>query len=96
MSDDLKKGLEGVLVAESALSNIDGDAGRLVYRGYTIEDLAKGASYEEVLFLLWHGHLPDEGELATFTDSMVGERPVDDAVLSQVRTLAEADGGWSA
>ena len=59
MSDDLKKGLEGVLVAESDLNVIDGDAGKLVYRGYTIEDLANGASYEEVLYLLWHGHLPD-------------------------------------
>jgi len=91
MSDDLKKGLEGVLVAESELSDIDGDAGKLVYRGYTIEDLAKGASYEEVLYLLWHGHLPDESELAEFTESMVTERAIDDAVLSQVRALAEAD-----
>ena len=91
MSDDLKKGLEGVLVAESALSDIDGAAGELVYRGYTIEDLARGASYEEVLYLLWHGHLPDEGELAAFTDSMVAERAVEDAVRSQVRALAEAD-----
>ena len=46
MSDDLKKGLEGVLVAESELSFIDGDEGRLIYRGYEIEDLARGASYE--------------------------------------------------
>ena len=91
MSDDLKKGLEGVLVAESALSDIDGDVGKLVYRGYAIEDLAKGASYEEVLYLLWYGHLPDEGELAEFTESMVAERAVDDAVISQVRALAEAD-----
>ncbi|SFS12019.1 citrate synthase [Halomicrobium zhouii] len=91
MSDDLKKGLEGVLVAESELSDIDGEVGKLVYRGYTIEDLAKGASYEEVLYLLWYGHLPDEGELAEFTDSMVAERAVDDAVIEVVRTLAEAD-----
>ncbi len=91
MSDDLKKGLEGVLVAESALSDIDGEAGRLVYRGYAIEELAKGASYEEVLYLLWYGHLPDEEELAEFSESMASERAVDDAVLSQVRTLAEAD-----
>ncbi|MCU4802251.1 citrate synthase [Halobacteria archaeon HArc-gm2] len=91
MSDDLKKGLEGVLVAESDLSDIDGEVGKLVYRGYTIEDLAKGASYEEVLYLLWYGHLPDEGELAEFTDSMVAERAVDDAVIEVVRALAEAD-----
>ncbi|MFC7075214.1 citrate synthase [Haloarcula halophila] len=91
MSDDLKKGLEGVLVAESSLSMIDGDAGRLVYRGYTIEDLANGASYEEVLYLLWHGHLPNAEQLAAFEDAMAEEREVDDDVLDTVRQLAEAD-----
>ena len=91
MPDDLNKGLEGVLVGESALSMIDGDAGTLVYRGYTIEDLATGASYEEVLYLLWHGHLPTREELEEFADAMVSERSVDDAVLQTVRQLAEAD-----
>ncbi|MFC7018583.1 MULTISPECIES: citrate synthase [Haloarcula] len=90
MSDDLKKGLEGVLVAESDLSMIDGDVGTLVYRGYTIEDLAKGASYEEVLYLLWHGHLPDEAELADFEEAMVSERAVDDGLVATVRELAES------
>ncbi|MFC6863434.1 citrate synthase [Halomicroarcula sp. GCM10025817] len=90
MSDDLKKGLEGVLVAESDLSMIDGDVGKLVYRGYTIEDLAKGASYEEVLYLLWHGHLPDEAELADFEEAMVSERAVDDGLVATVRELAES------
>jgi len=91
MSDDLKKGLEGVLVAESELSVIDGDKGELVYRGYTIEDLAKGASYEEVLYLLWHGQLPDSDELSTFKQAMVDARDVDEDVISTVRQLAEAD-----
>jgi citrate synthase len=91
MSDDLKKGLEGVLVTESELSKIDGDAGKLIYRGYTIEDLATGASFEEVLYLLWHGHLPNEDELAEFTDAMVEERHVDDDVLQTVEQLAAAD-----
>ena len=91
MSDDLKKGLEGVLVTESDLSVIDGDAGELVYRGYTIEDLANGASYEEVLYLLWHGHLPDRSELESFAAEMGSEREVDDAVLATVRSMAEAD-----
>ena len=59
MSDELRKGLEGVLVAESGLSRVDGEAGRLLYRGYSIEDLASEATYEEVLYLLWHGGLPD-------------------------------------
>ncbi len=91
MSDELHKGLDGVLVAESALSHIDGDAGRLVYRGYDIEDLAREASYEEVLYLLWHGHLPDREELSDFESAMADERGVDDAVVETVATLAERD-----
>jgi len=91
MSDDLKKGLEGVLVAESGLSSIDGDVGRLIYRGYTIEDLARGASYEEVLYLLWNGHLPSEDELEPFTAALMDEREVDDDVLATMEKLAAAD-----
>jgi citrate synthase len=91
MADELQKGLEGVLVAESGLSYIDGDAGKLVYRGYTIEDLARDASYEEVLYLLWNGTLPDRDELAEFNSEMASHRDVDDAVLSLVRDLADAD-----
>ncbi|MDJ1432369.1 citrate synthase [Halostagnicola sp. A-GB9-2] len=90
MADDLKKGLEGVLVAESGLSSIDGDEGRLVYRGYTIEDLARGASYEEVAYLLWHGQLPNEEVLAEFSSAMAAERAVDDNILETVEALADA------
>ncbi|MDG5819092.1 citrate synthase [Natronococcus sp. A-GB7] len=91
MVDDLEKGLEGVLVAESGLSSVDGDAGRLIYRGYSIEDLARGASYEEVVYLLWHGELPTEDELESFTASLTEERSVDDDVLETVEQLADAD-----
>jgi citrate synthase len=91
MTEELQKGLEGVLVAESALSFIDGDEGELVYRGYSIDDLARDASYEETLYLLWHGHLPDEAELAEYTDAMVDERELADGVHETVARLAAAD-----
>ena len=91
MSEELRKGLEGVLVAESGLSFIDGAAGRLVYRGYTIEDLARQASYEEVLYLLWHGELPGRDELSRFTSEMTAERSVSGDAIDAVRSLAEAD-----
>ncbi|MFC5277306.1 citrate synthase [Halorubrum rubrum] len=90
MSNELKRGLEGVLVAESDLSHVDGEVGKLVYRGYDIEELARGASYEEVLHLLWHGSLPTRAELEAFSDDLAAERAVDDEVLSTVRTLADA------
>jgi len=85
---ELHRGLEGVVVDESELSFIDGDAGRLIYRGYAIEDLAREASYEEVLYLLWHGHLPDEAELREFEETMATERAVDDDVLDVMGVLA--------
>jgi len=90
MSDELKRGLEGVLVAESDLSYVDGEVGKLVYRGHDIEDLARGASYEEVLYLLWYGSLPTREELDAFTAELATERDVDDDVLETVRTLADA------
>ena len=89
MSTELQRGLEGVVVAESGLSHIDGDAGELIYRGYAIEELAREASYEETLYLLWHGELPTEAELAEFSDAMTAAREIDDGVTDIVRELAE-------
>ena len=80
-----------MLVAESSLSYIDGDAGKLVYRGYPIEDLAREASFEEVVHLLWFGHLPDAGELDAFASEMAAERAVSDDLMDAVRALAAAD-----
>jgi len=90
MSDGIEKGLEGVLVAESELSNIDGDAAELIYRGYAIEDLAREATYEEVLYLLWHGHLPARDELEAFEAAMAAERTLDDRVLDALGLLVDA------
>jgi citrate synthase len=91
MTEELAKGLEGVVVAESELSHIDGDAGTLIYRGYDIEDLAAGASYEEVLYLLWHGSLPTREQLEEFSDAMASEHAVDEGVIEALRTLAAED-----
>ncbi len=91
MNGELAKGLEGVVVAQSELSDIDGAAGRLLYRGYDIEDLARGASYEEVLYLLWTGALPTEEEFEAFTSAMATERSVDDCVLETLDALTSAD-----
>ncbi|MFB6120097.1 MAG: citrate synthase [Halobacteriaceae archaeon] len=93
MSEELRKGLRGVVAAESSLSKIDGDAGRLIYRGYAIEDLARGATYEEVLYLLWNGSLPTRAELDSFKSAMAEERAVDEDVMDLVRTLATDEDG---
>src|SRR5213596_2415827 len=59
------KGLEGVIVATTSLTKIDGQAGRLIYRGYDVTQLAGRVSYESVAHLLWYGHLPNRQELST-------------------------------
>jgi citrate synthase len=81
------KGLEGVVVAETALSEVDGENGRLVYRGYEIADLAHGASFEEVVYLLWEGHLPTRAELTNLRKQMAAHRTLPDAVTTTVHTL---------
>ena len=63
-SDTFAKGLEGVIAAESTICKIDGAKGKLYYRGYSIEDLAKNCSYEEVTYLLLYGQLPTRAQLA--------------------------------
>jgi len=68
------KGLEGVVVAQTSLSTIDGAAGKLSYRGYDIHDLAAHSSFEETAFLLWNGRLPDGSELDELRASFRAER----------------------
>jgi len=60
----IDRGLEGVVACTTAISTIHGST--LLYRGYTIEDLAEHSSFEEVAYLLWYGDLPRSDELADF------------------------------
>lgn len=64
----LDRGLEGVVACSTAISTIAGTT--LLYRGYTIEDLAAQATFEEVVYLLWFGELPDADQLARFQREM--------------------------
>ncbi len=91
MGEELHRGLEGVLVTETELSRVDGEAGQLIYRGYPIEDLAADASYEEVLHLLWSGELPDASARTSFESQLRAHRPLADPVDGIVAALARAD-----
>ncbi|HEY7357701.1 MAG TPA: citrate synthase/methylcitrate synthase [Ktedonobacterales bacterium] len=75
------KGLEGVVAATTALSLVDGTAGRLVYCGYEIGDLVANATFEETAYLLWHGRLPNASELADLRRQMAGQRALPERVL---------------
>ena len=77
---EFSPGLEGVVAAETAVSEVDGANGRLIYRGgYLIEDLAPVASYEEVAYLLWHGELPTKAELDALRHQMALARSLTNA-----------------
>ncbi len=63
----IARGLDGVYVAETRISYVDGLRGRLWYRGYAVDELARKASFEEVAYLLVYGKLPNRDELDTFS-----------------------------
>src|SRR6478752_7693084 len=69
-----KGGLEGIVAATTAISRVDGTAGRLIYRGYNIHDLARTCTFEEVAHLLWFEHLPNQQELSDLHEKFVAQR----------------------
>ena len=84
MSEQANRGLEGVVVAETRTSLVDGAAGRLSYGGYRIEDLAAHASFEEVVFLLWHHRLPGAAELEALRHDIAANASLPADLLKQV------------
>jgi citrate synthase len=80
------KGLEGVIANESALSNVEGEEGRLSYLGYSIDELVEHCTFEEVTYLLHRGKLPNQAELDGFTTQLRAERKLPDGVLTFLRS----------
>jgi citrate synthase len=68
------KGLEGVVVTQTKISKIDGQKGKLLYRGFDATELSSQLSFEEVSYLLWQGNLPDLEELAIFREKLARQR----------------------
>src|ERR671911_2888851 len=87
-----KGGLEDVVAASSAICYLDGDRGVLAYRGYDIHDLARGATFEEVCYLLWHGRLPSRAELGDLQSQLAAARPLGEPLLRLMRQLPASDG----
>jgi citrate synthase len=82
-----KGGLEGIVAATTAISKVEGTIGRLIYRGYNIHDLARNATFEEIIHLLWFGDLPNRTELAHLHDRLAAERSLPEAVMPVIRLL---------
>src|SRR3977135_1263600 len=89
MSTVGKAGLEDVVVSTSDICYIDGHEGRLLYRGYDVDDLAAHSTFEEVAYLLWHGALPTKKEFDTFNKALAStaNRKVPPKLLALLRTL---------
>lgn len=88
---DIKKGLAGVVVDYTAVSKVNPETNSLLYRGYPVQELAARCSFEQVAYLLWHGELPTDDELAAFEDVERGQRALDDnvkAVIDLIPTTA--------
>ena len=94
--NDFNPGLEGVAVAETRLSRIDGEAGELHIAGYPVEEFATNATYEEAVYLLLHDRLPTAEELETFREDLANRREISETVhdvLGQAATRGAASDG---
>lgn len=83
----LNTGLRGVVIAESRICEVDGANGRLIYRGYLVQDLAKRASFEEVTYLLLYEKLPDNAELEEFRHQLRAQQGLPDVVIAALKTM---------
>lgn len=86
----IHRGLKDVHFERSDCTLIDGKAGELYYRGYSIHDLAASSTFEETAFLLIHGHLPTRAELAAFDGELKAARKLPAPVLDIIAALAGA------
>jgi len=84
-----KPGLEGVIAAETTLSHVDGQKGELILGGFRLETLAPQATFEEVVYLLWHGALPTRAQLQHFQAELAALRPLPSGVVDLLAAAAD-------
>ncbi|MEV0674539.1 bifunctional 2-methylcitrate synthase/citrate synthase [Mycobacterium sp. NPDC050441] len=85
----IHKGLAGVVVDTTAISKVVPETNSLTYRGYAVQDLAAHCSFEQVAYLLWHGELPTDQELALFTQRERASRRIDRSMQSLLAKLPD-------
>src|SRR6188472_2285242 len=78
-------GLRGVVAAQSAIGDVNGEQGILIYQGYNIHDLAEHSTFEEVIFLLWNGRLPKADELEAFNAELRANYGVPTDVIEMMK-----------
>src|SRR5215468_7623272 len=88
MSADKKTGgLAGVVAGQTAISTVGKEGVGLTYRGYSIEELAEKATFEEVAYLLLYGHLPKQAELEAYNEKLIGFRGLPSALKTVLEQL---------
>jgi citrate synthase len=80
-------GLRGVVAAQSAIGDVNGEQGILIYQGYNIHDLAEHSTFEEVIFLLWNGRLPKADELADLKAQFEANYAIPSEIIEMMRTF---------
>ena len=83
-------GLRGVKVADTRISDVDGEKGILIYRGYNIIDLARSSTFEEVSFLLLNYRLPTQEDLKKFQAELVPERKITETIFEMMKRLPKS------
>jgi citrate synthase len=78
------QGLEDVIAGPSAICEVNGDKGQLIYRGYDIHDLASHSTFEETTYLLWHGRLPTRAELSELEQQLQANRALPPEALDML------------
>ncbi len=86
---EIARGLAGVVITETRLSRVDGEAGELIIAGFPLEELAPKATFEEVLYLLWNDRLPNAKELETLRSKMASYRTIPPATVTILKAVAE-------
>ena len=82
----LNTGLRGLVIANTRICDVDGAKGRLIYRGYLVQDLAQNAAFEEVAYLLLYEKLPAPDELREFKSHLETRRQLPPEVIAALKT----------
>jgi citrate synthase len=81
------RGLKGVVAADTTICDVDGELGKLIYRGFNIHELATNSTFEETAYLLFQGELPNAEQLADFNKQLIHHREIEPQVLDFLRSL---------
>jgi len=87
MSDEIKKGLLGIVVDETTVSQVMPDINSLTYRGYAVQDLCAKCNFEEVAYLVLNGELPNKRQLKSFIKEERLDRKLSKEILSDIRKM---------